>query len=94
MEKMPNYISMELMEILTKINSNISEVKERLAGLEAQDHSNSIRTVMLEVEKEREHRIKLEIELANIKTKLAPLIAAISIAGAGAIQLVIQNFRA
>lgn len=86
-------IPIELMEILNRINNNINEVKERIARIEAQDHSDSIRSVRADIEKERNERIKLQIELANVKTRLAPIIMGISVAGAAIIQLAIQTFN-
>lgn len=79
-------IPMELMEILNRINDNVNEVKERIARIEAQDHSDSIRSIRLEVKEERDQRIALQIELANVKTKLAPIVVGISVAGAALIQ--------
>lgn len=80
------------MDILNQINDNINEVKERIARIEAQDHSNSIRSVRADIEKERNERIKLQIELANVKTRLAPIVMGISIVGAAIVQLAIQSF--
>lgn len=79
-------IPIELMEILNRINDNVNEVKERIARIEAQDHSDSIRSIRLEVKEERDQRIALQIELANVKTKLAPIVVGISVAGAALIQ--------
>ena len=89
----PTSIPIELMEILNRINDNINEVKERMARIEAQDHSDSIRSVRADIEKERNERIKLQIEVANVKTRLAPVIMGISVAGAAIIQLVIQTLH-
>jgi hypothetical protein len=86
-------IPIELMEILNRINDNINEVKERITRIEAQDHSDSIRSLKTEVVEERNERIKLQIEVANIKTKLAPVLITISLTGAAVIQLVIQSFK-
>jgi hypothetical protein len=86
-------IPIELMEILNRINDNVNEVKERITRIEAQDHSDSIRSVRSDIEKERNERIKLQIELANVKTKLAPIVLGISVAGAAVIQIIIQSFH-
>lgn len=86
-------IPIELMEILNQINHNVNEVKERIARIEAQDHSDSIRSVRNDIEKERNERIKLQIELANVKTRLAPIIVGISVVGTAVIQMVIQSFK-
>lgn len=93
MDNLPHYMSIELMEILNRINDNINEVKVRITKIEAQDHSDSIKAVRIEIEKERNERIKLQIELANVKTRLAPIIMGISVAGAAVIQLAIQTFH-
>lgn len=81
-------IPVELMELLNRINDNVNEVKERLARLEGQDNSQSIQNLRSEIEKERDKRITLEIDLANVKTKLAPLLVGISIIATVVIQLV------
>jgi chromosome segregation ATPase len=93
MQQFPHSIPIELMEILNRINDNINEVKERIARIEAQDHSDSIRSIRTEIKQERDERIKLQIELANVKTRLAPIIMGISVAGAAIIQLIIQTFH-
>jgi hypothetical protein len=93
MQSYPHSIPIELMEILNRINDNVNEVKERIARIEAQDHSHSIRSVRNDIEKERNERIKLQIELANVKTRLAPIIVGISVVGTAVIQLVIQSFK-
>ena len=85
-----SHIPIELMEILNRINDNINEVKERMARIEAQDHSDSIRTVWLEIEKERNERIKLQIELASVKTKLAPIVVGIAIFASGVLQFLLK----
>lgn len=84
-------IPVELMEILNRINDNVNEVKERLARLEGQDHSNSIRSLRTEIEKERDIRISLQVELANVKTKLAPIIIGISMVATILINVVVKT---
>lgn len=82
----PTSIPIELMEILNEINKNINEVKERIARIEGQEHSDSIRSLKAEIDKERNERIALQIELANVKTRLAPIVIGISIVGAAFVQ--------
>jgi predicted nucleic acid-binding Zn-ribbon protein len=84
-------IPVELMDILHKINDNVNEVKERITRIEAQDHSEAIRSVRLDIEKERNERINLQIELANVKTKLAPIIIGISILATAIMQFLIKH---
>lgn len=81
------HIPIELMELLNAISRDITEVKERIIRIEAQDHSDSIKSIKQEIKEERDKRIALEIELANVKTKLAPIIVGLSIAGAGLVDL-------
>lgn len=81
-------IPIELMEILDRINNNIVEVKQRLSRIEGQDHGDSIRSLRNEVEKERDERISIQIELASVKQKLAPIVIAISMVAAVAIQMI------
>lgn len=88
-----SHIPIELMEILTRINDNVNEVKERLARLEGQDHSDSIRSLRDEIEKERNERIRLQIDLANVKTKLAPIIVGVSMVGAALVEVVITTLH-
>lgn len=88
MQTYPHSIPIELMEILNRINDNINEVKERIARIEAQDHCESIRNVRADIEKERDERIKLQVEIATMKTKLAPIIVVVSLLGAGLVDMV------
>lgn len=85
-------IPIELMQLLTAINDNLNEVKERIARIEAQDHSDSLKAVRLEIKEERDKRIQLEIALANIKTKLAPILVGVSIASAVVLEIFIKSF--
>lgn len=85
-------IPIELMQLLTAINDNLNEVKERIARIEAQDHSDSLKAVRVEIKEERDKRIQLEIALANIKTKLAPLLVGVSIASAVVLEIFIKSF--
>ena len=93
MQQFPHSIPIELMEILNRINGNINEVKERIARIEAQDHSDSIRSLRTEIKQERDERIKLQIDLANVKTRLAPIIVGISAVGSALIQVLIQTIK-
>lgn len=83
-------IPIELMEILHRINENVTDVKERVIRLESQNHADSLKTIWIELEKEREKRIQLEIDLASIKTKLAPIVIGISMAGAAALEFIFK----
>lgn len=87
----PASIPIELMELLNKINENISEVKTRITRIEAMDHSYSIQSLRSDIEKERNERIKLQIELENLRTKLAPVVIGISMLAASAIGFVFRN---
>ena len=93
MQQFPHSIPIELVEILNRINGNINEVKERIARIEAQDHSDSIRSLRTEIKQERDERIKLQIDLANVKTRLAPIIVGISAVGSALIQVLIQTIK-
>lgn len=88
-----SHIPIELMEILNKINDNVNEVKERIARLEAQDHAETFKSLREEITKERDERIKLQIALANVKTKLAPLLVGVSLVGAGIVQFVFNSIQ-
>lgn len=83
-------IPMELMDILTKINDNVNEVKDRMTRLEAQDHATAISLLKIEIEKERDKRIDLQLELATIKTKLAPIVITISVVGGAAVNFLLK----
>ena len=85
-------IPIELMQLLTAINDNLNEVKERIARIEAQDHSDSLKAVRVEIKEERDKRIQLEIALADIKTKLAPILVGVSVASAVVLELFIKSF--
>ncbi len=82
------HIPVELMELLNTIRVDISEVKERLIRIEAQDHHDAIKTIQSELKEEREKRTALEIEIANIKTKLAPIVVGLSLLGAGLVDII------
>lgn len=93
-------IPVELMEILNKINENVNtvkdsvnEVKERVTRIEAQDHADLYRTLRKEIELEREHRIRLQVELANVKTRLAPVITGVAVFFGAIIDYVITTFK-
>jgi hypothetical protein len=83
-------MSLEFLEFLNRINDNISEIKERLIRIEAQDLSSRIAALQISVEVERVHRQTLEIKVAELKTKLAPLLVGVAIIGAGIVNIVIQ----
>jgi predicted nucleic acid-binding Zn-ribbon protein len=85
-------IPLELMEILHSIKDDIGDVRERVIRLEAQNHSDSFKTIWYEFEKEREKRIRLQIDIASIKTKMAPITIAISLFGAAVIDVVFRTF--
>lgn len=86
-------IPVELMEILNRINNNISEVKERITRIEAQDHSDSIKSVRIALEAERVARTKLELEVSNMKTRLAPVLFAATVLAAAAIEFIFNRFH-
>ena len=88
-----SHIPVELMELLTKIHDKVNEVGERIARIEAQDHADVFRSIRSDIKEEREARIKLEIELANVKTKLAPIIMGISIVGATLLDYLVTTFK-
>ena len=83
-------IPMELMDILTKINDSVNEVKERMTRLEAQDHAASITLLKSEIKEERDKRIDLQLELAMVKTKLAPIVISISVVGGAAVNFLLR----
>ena len=85
-------IPMELMDILTKINDSVNEVKDRLTRLEAQDHAASISILKAEIKEERDKRIDLQLELAMVKTKLAPIIVSVSVVGGAAVNMLLRIF--
>ena len=87
----PN-IPMELMEILHSIKDDVTDVRERVIRLEAQNHTDSMKTFWMELEKERDKRIQHEIEIARIKTKMAPITVGISLVGAAIIDIVFRTF--
>jgi predicted nucleic acid-binding Zn-ribbon protein len=91
MSDFTSHIPIELMELLNKINDNINEVKERIVRLEAQDHAETFKGIKADIEKERDERIKLQIELANVKTRLAPIVIGISMIGAGVIEFAFRT---
>lgn len=93
MENPFHSIPLELMDILNRINDNINDVKQRLSRIEGQDHSVSIRSLQQEIEKERDERIKLQVQLESVKTRLAPIIVGISLGGAAVIEFVFSHMK-
>ena len=83
-------IPIELMDILHSIKDDVSDVRERVIRLEAQNHSDSLKTIWLELEKERDRRMEIQIELSNVKTRLAPIIIGISLIGASIIEAIVR----
>jgi hypothetical protein len=79
------------MEILHRISGDVNDVKERVIRLEAQNHSDTLKNLWLEVEKERDKRIAMEIEIAGLRTRLAPILVGISLAGAALIDIVFRT---
>lgn len=88
-----SHIPVELMEILTRINDNVNEVKERLARLEGQDHADSIKSLRDQIDKERNERIRIQTELSNIKAKLAPILVGVSMLGAAVVEFFFRNLH-
>jgi predicted nucleic acid-binding Zn-ribbon protein len=89
----PTSIPIPLMETLNRINDNLSEIKERLARLEGTDYKDSIRSLRDDIEKERDKRISIQLELTNIKTKLAPVIVFISMVGGVILEVAIRTIH-
>lgn len=83
-------IPIELMEILNKINDNINEVKQRIARIEGQEHSDSIKGIKLELEKERNERMNLQVQLATVHTKISAIAFVVPLIVTAALNLLIQ----
>ena len=77
------------MELLNKINENISDVKERLSRIESQEHASSIRELRQELHHEREARALVELEIRELRTRIVPLFVAIAIVAAPVLDWVI-----
>lgn len=92
-EQRTTHVSVELMELLNKIHDKVNEVGERIARIEAQDHADVFRSIRRELEIERDHRIKLQVELANLKTRFAPIVASIAMIGAACIDYFLSAFK-
>ena len=86
-------ITIELMDLLNEINRNVHDVRERLARIEAQTHAADIEKIEKDLKEEREKRQQLEIEVSNIRTKLAPVFAGISIVVLTSIELLFLVFK-
>lgn len=84
-------IPVELMKILTEINDNVNEVKNRLTRLEALDHANEIKEIRQELKQERDKRVELQLELNTVKTRLAPILMGISIVVASFVQFMFSR---
>lgn len=92
-EQRTTHVSVELMELLNKIHDKVNEVGERVARIEAQDHADVFRSIRRELEIERDHRIKLQVEIANLRTRFAPIVASIAMAGAAFVNYFMSTFR-
>lgn len=94
-------IPVELMEILHKMSNDIGDVKddvidvrERVIRLEAHNHAETLKTIWSELEKERDKRIKLQIDIESVKTKMAPVTVGISLIGAAIINVIFRTLFA
>lgn len=63
----------ELMEMFRRMDENINDVKERVIRIEAQEHGAAQVRIKEDLEKEREHRIALQMKVIEIQTKLIPI---------------------
>lgn len=63
----------ELMEMFRRMDENINDVKERVIRIEAQEHGAAQARLKEDLEKEREHRIALQMKVVEIQTKLIPI---------------------
>lgn len=63
----------ELMEMFRRMDENINDVKERVIRIEAQEHGAVQTRLKEDLEKEREHRIALQMKVVEIQTKLIPI---------------------
>jgi hypothetical protein len=73
-------VPVQLIQILTKINENVAEVKERVIRLEAQDYQHAVRELRTALEVEVGKRQRLEEKFSEFKNKLTPIFAGASIA--------------
>lgn len=86
-------IPIELMELLNKINDNINEVKERITRIEAQDHSDSIKTIKKEHDLLEASLNVLEVKLVEVRTKVAPLVAGVAFLVAGIVEFLGNHYK-
>lgn len=72
-------LTTEMLAMLSKINDNISDVKERLTRLESQNFSENIMLVNQRMDREREARMALEARFEKLERRMAPFILGASI---------------
>lgn len=96
------HLPLELINFLNKINDNITDVKERLIRIEAQDYGHSIRNLAESLaseketrerafETERKERIELEKRINILTTKVAPILALGTLAFGGVIDFILRS---
>ena len=81
----------ELYQLLSVINGNINDVKERVIRMEAQDFSLNLKELQHEVKAECEKRQTLENTVLELKTRFAPILVALTIVATATINYVIRG---
>ena len=64
----------EVLRVLSNLKDNVDDVRERLIRIEAQDHPKGIGEKKKKIDKQSEEFRKLELAVAEMKTKIAPLL--------------------
>lgn len=64
----------EVLRVLSSLQDNMVDVRERLIRIEAQDHPKGIGALTEKIDKQAEEFRKLELAVAEMKTKIAPLL--------------------
>lgn len=64
----------EVLRVLSNLQDNLGDVRERLIRIEAQDHPKGIGALTEKIDKQAEEFRKLELAVAEMKTKIAPLL--------------------
>lgn len=71
-------LSLQLLEMLRSVDANVSDVKDRVIRIEAQAFDEKITKLENKFDAEKEERIKLQLQLENVRTKIAPVVVFIS----------------
>lgn len=79
------------MEILNEIRDSVQDVRERVIRIETLDHSDSIKTLRVELKDQKVEIQELKNTITELKTRVAPILAAIAVAFGAIIDFILHR---